>query len=67
MLAESLGEHQTTAAGVKPQGSLFVILLMPTGLEPRVLLGRSRAIRNEESLRLEMTDRGDCVIGTKQE
>lgn len=67
MLAESLGEDQTTAPGVKPQGSLFVILLMPTDQEPRVLLGRSRAVRSEESLRLEITDRGDCVIGTMQE
>lgn len=67
MLAESPGEDQTTAPRVKPQGSLCVILLMPTGPEPRVLLGRSSAVRSEESLRLEMTDRGDCVIGTMQE
>lgn len=64
MLAESLGEDHP---GVKPQGSLFMILLMPTGLEPHVLLGRSRAIRSEGSLRLEMTGGGDSVIGTKQE
>lgn len=67
MLAESLGEDQTTAPGVKPQRSLLEILLIPTSLEHLVLLGGSRAIRNEERLRLEMTGGGECEIGPKQE